>query len=223
MGAFIYKPLLYCYIMLLGHTGAGGVMLRHSKHAGKSLSAASRASGYLRVPQDDNALSISSLAVSRTLCFNMGSGVSKPHPIHVSTSNIEYNGKDNKFEVICTMFTDDFEAALAKQYHAKTDLSKTEMHAAMDALIKEYIAANLKVSADNAPVKLNYLGFEINREATDVYLESDKIPPVKKVDVDASLIYNLFDDEINIVHVIVNGVRKSEKVNYPDKRVEQVF
>ncbi len=145
------------------------------------------------------------------------------HPIHVSTSNIEYNNKDNKLEVICTIFTDDFEAALAKQYHAKTDLNKAEMHAAMDALIKQYIAANLNIKADNSPAKLNYLGFEISREAVDVYLESEKIPTPKKVDVDVSLVYNLFDDQINIVHIIVNGVRKSEKVNYPDKRVEQVF
>ena len=153
MGAFIYKPLLYCYIMFLGSM------------------------------------------------MPMPHKVKVFHPIHVSTSNIEYNSKDNKFEVICTIFTDDFEAALAKQYNAKTDLNKQEMHAAMDALVKQYIAANLKLSADNAPVKLNYLGFEINREATDVYLESDKLPLVKKVDVDASLIYNLFDDEINIVHI----------------------
>ena len=85
------------------------------------------------------------------------------------------------------------------------------------------IAANLHIKANDAPVNLNYLGFEINREAVDVYLESDKIPAVKKVDVDISLVYNLFDDQINIVHIIVNGVRKSEKVDYPEKRVEQVF
>ena len=145
------------------------------------------------------------------------------HPIHVSTSNIEYNGKDNKLEVICTMFTDDFESALGKQYHAQTDLNKADMHAAMDALIKQYIAANLKISADNSPVRLNYLGFEINREGTDVYLESDKLATVKKVDADVSLLYNLFDDQINIVHIIVGGIRKSEKVDYPEKRVEQVF
>jgi len=174
MGAFIYKPLLYCYILL----GLAGPV--HNK--------------------------------ARAL-----------HPIHVSTSNIEYNSKDNKLEVICTLFTDDFEAALAKQYHAKTDLNKQEMHAAMDALVKQYIAANLNIKADDKTVNLNYLGFEINREATDVYLESDKIPAVKKVDVDVSLLYSLFDDQINIVHVIVNGTRKSEKVNYPDKRIEQVF
>jgi hypothetical protein len=145
------------------------------------------------------------------------------HPIHVSTSNIEYNGKDNKLEVICTIFTDDFEAALAKQYHAKTDLNKADMHAAMDALVKSYLAANLHVKVGDAPVNLNYLGFEINREATDVYLESDKIPTVKKVDVEVSLLHNLFDDQINIVHITVNGVRKSEKLDYPDKKVEQVF
>ena len=46
---------------------------------------------------------------------------------------------------------------------------------------------------------------------------------LKKVDIEASLLYNLFDDEMNIVHVVVNGVRKSERVNYPDKKVEQVF
>jgi len=187
MGAFIYKPLVYCYIILAGQLLLPG-------HAGLKYRSK----------------------------FGM-TGEVKPHPIHVSTSNIEYNGKDNKFEVICTLFTDDFEDALAKQYHAKTDLSKPEMHTAMDALVKQYIAANLFINADNKVVKLNYLGFEINREATDVYLESDKMPPVKKVDVDVSLLYSLFDDEMNIVHVIVGGTRKSEKVNYPDKRVEQVF
>jgi hypothetical protein len=145
------------------------------------------------------------------------------HPIHVSTTNIEYNKQDNKLEVICTIFTDDFEAALEKQYHTKTDLSKADMHTAMDALVKSYLTANLNIKAGDLPQKLNYLGFEINKEATDVYLESDKIPAVKKVDVDVSLLYNLFDDQINIVHIIVGGVRKSEKVNYPDKRVVQVF
>src|ERR1700761_6388624 len=76
----------------------------------------------------------------------------KPHPIHVSTSNVEFNKQDDKVEVICTVFTDDFEAALAKKYSAKTDLNKQEMHAAMDALIKKYIAANLHIKANDAPV-----------------------------------------------------------------------
>ena len=63
----------------------------------------------------------------------------------------------------------------------------------------------------------------INRESTDVYLESDKIATPKKVEANVSLLHNLFDDQINIVHIIVGGVRKSEKLDYPDKKVEQTF
>ena len=174
MLAFIYKPLLYCYIFL-------GIVVPVN-HAVKGF-----------------------------------------HPIHVSTSNVEYNSKDNKLEVICTIFTDDFEAALAKQYIAKTDLSKAEAHAAMNALVKSYLAANLHIKTDDKQLNLNYLGFELNKEAIDVYLESDKVAPMKKVAVEVSLLHNLFDDQINIVHIIVNGVRKSEKLDYPDKRVVQVF
>ncbi|ASU36318.1 DUF6702 family protein [Mucilaginibacter xinganensis] len=145
------------------------------------------------------------------------------HPIHVSTTNISYNNQDSKLEVICTIFTDDFEAALVKQFHAKTDLNKAEMHAAMDALVKRYVLSNLLVKTGAASLNLNYVGFEINKEATDVYFESDKIQAVKKVDVDVSLLHNLFDDQMNIVHITVGGVRKSEKLDYPNKRVSQVF
>ena len=145
------------------------------------------------------------------------------HPIHVSTANIEHNKQDSKLEVICTIFTDDFEAALVKQFHAKTDLNKTEMHAAMDALVKKYIALNLQIKTNGSTTNLTYLGFEINRESTDIYLESDAIASVKKVEVTDSILQNLFDDQINIVHIIVNGVRKSEKLDYPNKRVDQEF
>jgi hypothetical protein len=174
MWAFIYKPLLYCYITL-------GIF-HPAKHKDKGM-----------------------------------------HPIHVSTTNINYNAQDSKVEVICTIFTDDFEAALVKQYGKKTDLTKAEMHAAMEVLVKNYVNNHLQIKAGPGSLPLNYLGFEINKEATDVYLESDKTPVFKKIDVDVSLLHNLFDDQINIVHITVNGVRKSEKLDYPDRRVIQSF
>ena len=174
MWAFIYQPLLYCYIAL-------GIAIP-VKPLKKAF-----------------------------------------HPIHVSTTNISYNAQDGKLEIICTIFTDDFEAALAKQFHTKTDLTKAEMHAAMDALVKIYVGSNVQVKTGATTLLLNYLGFEINKEATDVYIETDKTPPVKKIDVSVSLLHNQFEDQINIVHITINGVRKSEKLDYPDKKVEQVF
>ena len=146
-----------------------------------------------------------------------------PHPLHVSTSDISYNAKDGQMEVICTLFTDDFEAGLVKQYHTKTDLTKAEMHTAMDVLVKNYILLNLHLKSNNATLPLNYLGFEINKEAVNVYLESPKTSIPKKIDADVSLLHNLFTDQLNIVHMTVGGIRKSAKVDYPEKKVEQEF
>ena len=140
--------------------------------------------------------------------------ISNFHPIHVSTANFEYNKQDHKWEVTCTIFTDDFEAALVKQYHSKIDLNSPALHTAMDALVKSYLQQNLQ---------LTYLGFEINKESADVFLESEVINNIKKVELNDGLLQNQFDDQINIVHITVNGTRKSEKLDYPNKKVEQIF
>ncbi|QJD95061.1 hypothetical protein HH214_03800 [Mucilaginibacter robiniae] len=146
-----------------------------------------------------------------------------PHPLHVSTSDISYNGQDNKLEVTCTIFTDDFEQALAKQYNTKTDLTKPTMHTAMDALVKNYINSHLHIRSGAGTIVLNYLGYEIDREAVNVYLESNKLPVIKKETADVSLLHNLYDDQINIVHMTVNSVRKSTKLEYPNTKVSQDF
>lgn len=145
------------------------------------------------------------------------------HPLHVSTSDISYNAQDGHLEVICTIFTDDFESVLGKQYHTHADLVKPEMHKAMDALIKQYLAASLHLKNNGVDAPLTYVGYEINREAANVYLETDKVALPKKVDVNVSLLQDLYNDQINIVHITVNGVRKSAKLEYPNKAVGQSF
>jgi hypothetical protein len=43
------------------------------------------------------------------------------------------------------------------------------------------------------------------------------VPTVSKVDISTSIMYDQFEDQMNIFHVIVDGKRKSTKLNYPDK------
>ncbi|AMR32623.1 hypothetical protein A0256_14920 [Mucilaginibacter sp. PAMC 26640] len=155
-------------------------------------------------------------------------GISKPanngfHPLHVSTSDISYNAKDGQVEVILTIFTDDFERALEKQFNTKVDLTRPEVHAAMDALVKKYAAGHLQVKTGGAVLSLNYLGYEINKEAVNVYLESPRVGAPKKIDADISLLQNLYDDQLNIVHMTVAGIRKSGKLESPARKITQEF
>ena len=76
---------------------------------------------------------------------------------------------------------------------------------------------------NNKFVKVNYIGFEEDRESVNVYLESEPTEMPKKVETAVSLLYSFFDDQMNIVHIIVNGVRKSSKLSYPDRYLYQLF
>lgn len=146
-----------------------------------------------------------------------------PHPFHVSVVEINHNSQEKTLEISCKIFTDDFEKILAKNYAAKVDLINPPDKAAMDSLVKKYLMSHLSIASDGKPVRLNYLGFEHVKEAVFVYIEVENIPHVQKMAVSTNLMYDQFEDQVNIIHVIVNGNRKSTKLNFPETDAEIIF
>lgn len=145
------------------------------------------------------------------------------HPLHISTTDVSYNAQDGKLEIICTIFYDDLEMAIGKQYNIHPDLVSPAARPAAEALVKKYIAEHVLIKPNQKQVTLNYLGYEIKDAALNIYLESDKTPAFKKIDVDISLLHNLYQDQMNIVHITVNGTRKSDKLDWPNRKLSQVF
>ena len=148
-----------------------------------------------------------------------GAGV--PHPFHVSTLEINHNATDKTLEISCRIFIDDFESCLSKQYHTKADLSAASVKTRMDTLVKKYLSTHLQIKADGKAVQMQYLGFEKEDEAVNVYFEADNIATVKRVEINDSILQDLYDDQMNIIHVVVGGNRKSTKLDYPNK--EAIF
>jgi hypothetical protein len=145
------------------------------------------------------------------------------HPFHVSVVEINHNATQKILEISCKIFTDDFERVLTQNYKAKVDLINPPNKPAMDTLIKKYIFSHLSISADAKPVKLSYVGFERESEAVYGYVEVDNIAAVRKVDVTDKLMQDLFTDQINLIHVIVGGNRKSTKLDYPEANASFSF
>ncbi len=140
-----------------------------------------------------------------------------PHPFHVSVVEINHNATDKTLEISCKIFTDDFEKILAKNYSTKVDLINPPDKSKMDSLVKKYVISHLIIKTDGKPVVLNYLGYENESEAAYGYLEVSGIASVNKLEIINNIMYDLFDDQIGILHVTVGGNRKSTKLNYPDK------
>jgi hypothetical protein len=93
----------------------------------------------------------------------------------------------------------------------------------MDSLVKRYLISHLLIKADSRAVAMNYLGFEKEDDAVSAYLEVENIATVKTVDVNDSILHDMYDDQISIIHVIVGGNRKSTKLDYPEKDASFTF
>lgn len=145
------------------------------------------------------------------------------HPFHVSVTEINHNAPDKTLEISCKLFTDDFEKILAKNYKTRVDLGKEEFKTAMDSLVKKYINSHLSIKANGRATRFDYLGFETDKEATYAYIEVSEVSSVSKMEIFNSILYDQFDDQLNIMHIVVGGKRQSTKLNYPDKNVELSF
>lgn len=145
------------------------------------------------------------------------------HPLHVSVAEINHNAGEKTLEISCKLFTDDFEKVLGMNYKTKVDLINPPDRPAMEKLVNQFVQGHLKIEVDGKPVQFHYLGYEKDNDAIYSYFQADDIPAVKKIEVTNSLMHELYSDQINLMHVIVGGKRKSTKLDYPEKETEINF
>lgn len=145
------------------------------------------------------------------------------HPFYVSVTEVAHNNKDKSLEVSCKIFVDDMEAALKQKYNIPIDLSNEKQQEQHNKLIADYISKHLLLAADGKAVKLNYVGFEKESESVFCYFEAANVPSLKKLDITNSILQDYTEKQINIMHITVNGNRKSYKLDYPDKQASFTF
>lgn len=145
------------------------------------------------------------------------------HPYHVGSVEMNYNARSKTFEVSGRFFMDDLENALSKYENKNIRfLSKKDEKTTTEA-VKKYSLNALKIKVNGKEVPVHFLGYQEDKESIEIFLESSTIPVPKKVETSVKFIYNLYNDQMNIVHIIVNGKRKSERLNYPKSYLAQEF
>lgn len=145
------------------------------------------------------------------------------HPFYISVTEINHNSADKNLEISCKIFTDDFETALSKSSGVKIDLFNPKDKQATEKHISAYFKKHLLIKLDGKPVVLEFVGFERENEAVWSYLQVSNTTAPKKMDILNDLLYESFDQQINLVHVSVGNNRKSSKLNYPDTQISFQF
>ncbi len=138
------------------------------------------------------------------------------HPVYVSVTEIEHNKKDNTLEISCKIFTGDLEAVLKKNNKIKVDLLAPRDKKAMEALVSNYIQQHLKIIVNEKSVKLSFIGYEQNEETIQSYFQVDEVKSIISMEITDNILYEYKTEQISIIHVIVDGKRKSTKLNNPE-------
>jgi hypothetical protein len=137
------------------------------------------------------------------------------HPFYVSVATLEHNAAEKRLEISVRIFTDDFEQCLRKGTREKVDLLDKAAHEAMDTIVAGYINKHLELTADQVLLKMNYLGYQQEEEAVLIFLEAVNLPRLKKLQVKDDLLYECKKDQHQIIHLTVNGKRKSTRLSNP--------
>ncbi len=145
------------------------------------------------------------------------------HPIYVSVVEIEHNVKGKTLEVSCKLFTDDLEKVLRSTYKVPVDLINPKDRPGMDKLINDYVQKHFRIIADNRVLNLKYIGYEQDEEGILSYYEAENVPQVKNMRIFNNLLYEYKPEQMGLVHVTVNGTRKSTKMVNPADQAELQF
>lgn len=145
------------------------------------------------------------------------------HPIFVSVTEIEHNAVEKTLEISCKLFVDDFEKSLRKKYNTKIDLLDVKLKTAMNQLVNDYFQKHLSISTDGKKANLQFLGFELQEEGVICYFEAKNIAKVQNIELINNILYEYSAQQMGIIHIMVNGIRKSSRLNNPDEKVSYSF
>ena len=123
------------------------------------------------------------------------------HPMHVSVTEIEMDEKEKRLEIMMRVFVDDLELTLRRNFK-QPELDVLEPKGqSLDQLMQDYLKTRFQISLDGKLQVVKYLGHERDHEAFIFYVEVDKVKKWKSIQVQNSIITEIYDDQSNLVHV----------------------
>jgi hypothetical protein len=155
--------------------------------------------------------------------FIMPVNVYAYHPFYISVSEMSLNAKTKSLEISCKMFAEDLEDVLKQNYKVPVDLSNTRMEVQDKKWMNDYILKHLSINIDAKTVAIKFIGFEKDSESVYCYFEVINVPAIQKISVNNTILQDYKQEQINIMHVIVNGTRKSTKLDYPSSQASFSF
>lgn len=140
------------------------------------------------------------------------------HPFYMAVVEAEYKTSTKELGVSCKVFPDDLEEALPKMNGKKIDMRNGDKKE-INKILSDYFSKHLKANINGKVMPLHYLGYENDKEACFVFFNLTGISTLKKLGIYCDVMYEYKEEQANIIHLIVDGKRKSFKASAPQREV----
>lgn len=132
------------------------------------------------------------------------------HPLHVTVTEIEMDEKEKQLKITMRMFVDDLEQALRTRLkQPELDILNLKNGLTVDQVMVNYLKDHFRISLDNKPQEIKYLGHEIEDDAFIFYLEVTRVKKWKLIEISNASLTEAFEDQSNLVNVNAHATVRS--------------
>ncbi|WP_235296657.1 DUF6702 family protein [Portibacter marinus] len=147
------------------------------------------------------------------------------HDLHLSMCSIVYNEDAQRIEVQQRIFYDDLEKSLQIQMQNEhfNILKPEESTLDYDSLFQEYANRHIDLYVNDKASELELLEYEISNDAIVLYLFKANVKKLKSIDIFSHILFELFDDQDNVISIQANGKKQSQKFDVHSKPFQMIF
>lgn len=129
------------------------------------------------------------------------------HRYHTSVTRLEYKAEEHLVEITLQTFADDIEAALSKRTGARNVQLNSDSKT--NALLLQYLSSAIVLKNGDDKLELEWIGMELKGHSVWFYLQAKAPEGLAKASLSNILLFDLFNDQINIVNVFNSGKKSS--------------
>lgn len=150
-------------------------------------------------------------------------GQLQAHVFYISITKVKWNDQHQRLDLSMRIFTDNLEEAVADAGGPPLKLWTDDEHAESDRYIAEYVISRVRFTVNGKAAALEYLGKADALDATACFFQIRDIKQVKTVDVENSILTDLYDTQANVVRFEVAGEKKFVNLNKKTTRGSVAF
>lgn len=136
------------------------------------------------------------------------------HKFYVAIYKIEFAPQKKMLQITARIFVDDLNLAIEKKYNKKVFLG-TEKESIDDIiLLKKYLSEKFYIKVNGELKPINFLSKDLENNVLVCYLNSKDISKIKSLEVQNSIITEVYEEQQNIIQANFNGEKYNLLLTY---------